>query len=116
MLEDFFEDFTKMVETSADNDLGGVTADLTDGEGFRAGIFQNKTTRVMVATSEKIAVDYTIVARKSTELGFNDVVKRNSDNALFRVTSDCKDMETPVPAEEQYWQVTVERIKPEDAQ
>lgn len=113
MLEDFFEDFTKMVETSADNDLGGSTSSLSDGEEFRAGIFQNKTSRVIVATSEKIAVDYTIVARKTTVLGFNDIVKRNGDNALFRVTSDCADMETPSVADEQYWQVTVERIKPE---
>ncbi|MBO7379940.1 MAG: hypothetical protein J6U31_09375, partial [Bacteroidales bacterium] len=41
---------------------------------------------------------YTLTVRKSLELDFHDVLKREKDGKIFRITNDSDDIKTPASA------------------
>ena len=111
-LEDFFEPFVKVERQSWPDGLGGVTGIWQDGAPFDAGISTENTTEARLAYQSGTKTVYTIVTAKTIKLTHNEHVRRLRDGRIYRITSDCRDMETPDVAEVPFWQVSAEVIAP----
>ena len=90
--------------------MGGFTPEWVDGAPFMAAIIKDNTLAARVAEKQGVTELYTITVDKGLELDFHDVIRRLSDDAIFRVTSNIDDSETPSVATFQIGQVTAERI------
>lgn len=98
-----------MDKRSVPDGLGGFTYDWVDGVEFKAAIFKDNTLETLIAEKQGFTESYTITVPKSTTLAFHDVVKRISDGAIFRVTSNTQDSEPPERATPQIITVNAER-------
>jgi hypothetical protein len=90
--------------------MGGFVPEWVDGAPFMAAIIKDNTLAARVAEKQGVTELYTITVDKGLELDFHDVIRRLSDDAIFRVTSNIDDSETPSVATFQIGQVTAERI------
>lgn len=110
-LSDFFEPFQLQNWTSKPNGLGGVTWEKTDGAQIMAGISTDSSTEAKIAERNGMKTIYTIVHRQALKLENGDIVRRKSDNRLYRITSNSEDMTTPKKSHEKYAQVTAEVVE-----
>ena len=94
--------------TQADGQ-GGFTRTWTDGAAFDAAVIKDTTTQARIAEAQGVTELYTVTVQKGLSLDFHDVFRRESDKAIFRVTSNQDDKETPARATFQIGQVTAER-------
>lgn len=90
--------------------MGGFVPEWVDGAPFMAAIVKDNTLAARVAEKQGVTELYTITVDKGLELDFHDVIRRLSDDALFRVTSNIADSETPSVATFQIGQVTAEKV------
>lgn len=98
-----------MDKKSVPDGMGGFEYQWTEGAEFQAAVVKNNTLAARVAEKQGVTEVYTITTPKTATLGFNDVIKRLSDGAIFRVTSNAKDSETPDAASFSFAQVSAER-------
>lgn len=89
--------------------LGGFTHEWQEGATFRAAIVKNSSLEARVAEKQGVTEIYTVTVNRGLTLQYHDVFRRVSDGAVFRVTSNVKDSETPNVATFQIGQVTAER-------
>lgn len=86
-----------------------------DGAEFDAAIVKDSTMQARVAEKQGVTEVYTVTVYKGMPLQFHDVFRRLSDDAIFRVTSNVVDSQTPKRASFQIGQVTAERwVLPND--
>lgn len=111
LFEEFMEDCTMLDKKTKADGLGGFKNEWTDGATFRAAVVKDNTLDAKVAEKSGVTELYTITVKKGTPLVFHDVFRRNSDGAIFRVTSNIKDSESPSAASFQIGQVSAERWK-----
>lgn len=109
LVESMMEDCTMVDKKSTPDGLGGFTNEWVDGAAFKAAIVKNNTMEAKIAQKQGVTEMYQVTVPKGTPLAFHDVFKRNSDGAVFRVTSNIKDSETPKVASFQFGQVNAER-------
>ena len=88
---------------------GGVIETWADGASFDALILKNTTTEAQIAERQGLREFYTVVVKRGIPLKYQDVFRRESDGATFRVTSNPKDSEAPDPSTIQIAKVTAER-------
>ena len=69
----------------------------------------NSTMQARTAEKQGVTEVYTITVDKGTPLEYHDVLRRDSDGAIFRVTSNITDSQTPARASFQIGQVSAER-------
>ena len=74
---------------------GGVTTVWTDGAVFKAAVRLDSSLQAQVAAAQGVTGIYTIITPRTVNLQFHDVVRRLTDNKVFRVTSDGDDKRTP---------------------
>lgn len=108
-----FENFMKpcrMIDkrTIAD-DQGGFRTEWTDGAPFQAAVIKDRELAARVAEKEGVTAVYTVTTESGTKLKYHDVFKRLSDGAVFRITTNAKDGETPEMASFAFEQVNAER-------
>lgn len=89
--------------------LGGFRYEWADGASFSAAVVKDTSVQIRPAEKAGLAEQYTVTVYKGTQLGFHDVFRRVSDGAVFRVTSNVTDSETPARASFGIGQVTAER-------
>ena len=89
--------------------MGGFSYQWTQGAQFNAAVVKNSTMQARIAEKQGVTEVYTVTVAKGVKLDFHDVFKRLSDGAVFRVTSNTYDSETPERATFQIGQVTAER-------
>lgn len=111
MLEDYFETFTRQVETPTSAPLGGKKSTWADGATFQAGISKNNSREAQIAYRSGLAAQYVIVVPDGVVLAHDERVKRSSDGRTYRITSNSGDMHTPTVAYVQYSQATAEVIE-----
>lgn len=98
LLSEAMETFVMLTKTNEPDGYGGFTSAWQEGETFQAAATYDNSTQARVAAVQGVTSLYTIVTSRAVALGFHDVVKRKSDNKVFRVTSDSKDKKTPPSA------------------
>lgn len=109
LYETMMEDCTMLDKVSEADGLGGFTSTWIDGATFKAAIVKNNTLEAAIAQKSGVTEVYTVTVNKGTPLAFHDVFKRVSDGAVFRVTSNIKDSESPNVASFAIGNVTAER-------
>lgn len=109
LYETMMESCTMQDKTTVPDGLGGFGYAWVDGATFQAAITKDSSMQARVAEKQGVTEVYTVTVQKGVTLDFHDVFKRNSDGAIFRVTSNIKDSETPGVATFQIGQVTAER-------
>lgn len=108
LLYDAFEDVVLMERTRIPDGEGGWTTTYKDGAKFQAAITLDSSLQAQVAEKQGVKGIYTITTPKSITLEFHDVVRRERDGKIFRVTTDGDDKHTPDSATFQIRQVRAE--------
>ena len=98
LIESMMEDFVFLNKVKVDDPVGGYKDDYQDGVTFKAAVIKNSTTEAQIAEKNGISEIFTIVTDKSMVLEFHDVLKRQSNGKIYRVTSDGDDKHTPSSA------------------
>ena len=98
LLDETFEAFTVVNRTIVDDGYGGVTPTWTDGITIYGAMVYDNSTQMKVAQAMGVTAAYTLTVRKSVQLDYHDIVRRQKDRKLFRITSDSDDNKTPESA------------------
>lgn len=109
-MEDFFEPMRVMNWVTQPDGGGGFVWTWEDGVPFDGGIVLNSSTQMQIAVQAGTKSIYTLTTDKQMPFETGDVVKRLSDDALFKITSDPTDVKTPALSSIKGWQVTMERV------
>ena len=110
MLIDVFKQKCVMLDkTTVPDGLGGFVYDWQTGAQFEAAIVKDSTMQAKIAEKDGVTEVYTVTVARNTPLQYHDVFKRLSDNAVYRVTSEIADSQTPSVASFQFGQVSAER-------
>lgn len=99
---------TILDRTTANDDEGGTITTYVDGATLDVAIVFDSSMQARVADKQGVSSLYTVTAPKNCGLCFHTVFRRNSDNKVFRVTSDDDDKLTPDMATFSFTQVTAE--------
>jgi hypothetical protein len=91
-----------------DDGYGGQETIWTEGATIQCAIVLNNSIQAQIAQKQGTTAYYTITTPKSVNLEYHNVLKRVSDNKIFRVTSDGDDDKTPDSAGLNMRQVTAE--------
>ena len=108
LLDEAFEAFTIINKISTDDGYGGVTTQWVDGASIKGAMVFNTSTEMMLAQAQGVTSAYTFTTRKDIVLQYHDVIRRESNGKVFRVTSDGDDRFTPASAGLNMRQVTCE--------
>ena len=92
-----------------DDPLGGYTEAWTEGATFDASITKDSSTEATIAERQGVSEIFTVVTKRSFLLNYHDVIKRISDGAIFRMTSNSKDLEAHPVSTVQIARATAER-------
>lgn len=99
LLNEYMETFAFMDKSHVSDGEGGYTITWTQSKAtFTAALRFDSSVQAKRAQAEGVRDLYTIITQKSTEIDYNDVVKRLSDGTTYRVTTNGKDKKTPASA------------------
>lgn len=110
LLESAYEDFVMLDRTTVPDGYGGFISTWSNGAEFKAAAVYDTSLEARLAGVQGVTSLYTITTSKAVTLEYHDVIKRVSDEKIFRVTSDSKDKQTPSPATLNMRQVTAEEF------
>lgn len=88
---------------------GGFHVEWSEGAAFDAAIINDQTMQARIAEKDGVTSVYTVTTKRGTVLDYHDVFKRVSDGAIFRVTSNGGDKQSPNFGTLDIAQVTAER-------
>ena len=103
------EPCTEIRRVRHDDEQGGYDYQYEDGVAFDAAIVKDRTLAARVAEKEGVTEVYTVTTPAGVGLDFHELFRRNSDGAVFRVTSSAQDSKPPKAASFSFEQVTAER-------
>ena len=109
LIDTMMEPCTMIDRRTVPDGMGGFTTQWIDGAAFEAAIVKDNTLNARVAEKEGVTEVYTVTVPQSVSLDFHDVFRRESDGAIFRVTSNIIDSKSPSVATFHIGQVTAER-------
>lgn len=108
LLDLAFETCTMLDRTTRPDGYGGIETVYVAGATFDAAIVLDSSMQARTAAVQGVTSLYTITTRKSINLQYHDVFRRESDKKVFRVTSDGDDKKTPGSASLNMRQVSAE--------
>lgn len=95
LLDDAMETFILLNKVRVPDGYGGMITRWTDGAEITGAIVFNSSAEVQIAQSMGAMGAYTLTVRKNVELDYHDVLRRTSDNKIFRITSNSDELKTP---------------------
>lgn len=98
LLSDAFEKFVVVNKNVVDDGYGGTDTKWTEGATIKGALVLDTSTTARIAEVLGSKDLYTLTVEKNLELDFHTVIKRVSDNKIFRLTSDSDDKKTPPSA------------------
>lgn len=84
-----------MVAKRTPDGSGGFNTEWQEGESIQAAIVRDSSSEAKIADAAGTVRLYTVTVSRSVRLKYHDVIKRLSDGAIFRITSDNSEMKTP---------------------
>lgn len=99
----------KMIRNEAPDPYGGHKETYTQGKPIRVFIRKDSSSEMQVAEKTGLGEFFTLVFNRRETLRQNDVIRRDSDGACFRVTSNSLDSEAPDPSSVLISKVTAEK-------
>lgn len=94
-LEDNFKACRMMDKRTSADGYGGIVVRYEPGAEFMAGIVTDSSAEARVAYQQGLKRIYTIVTPELVVLSQGDVIRREEDGLLIRVTSNGIDMRPP---------------------
>lgn len=98
LLTDAYENFTILDKATQPDGYGGVIVVYSDGATIKAAATFNSSVEALTAQAAGATSLYTITTNKAVNLQYHDVLRRERDGKIFRVTSDGDDNYTPKSA------------------
>lgn len=95
LLDEMMENCTMLDVISVSDGYGGVVRRFIDGAPFLCAVTLDTSTQARVAEKQGVNNLYTATTKKTTNLQFHNVFRRERDGKIFRVTSDGDDKHTP---------------------
>lgn len=114
LLDEAFESFIIMNKIRVDDGYGGSDVTWTEGQKINGAMVFNNSIEAKTAQAQGVSSVYTFTTRKNIVLDYHDVIKRESDGKIFRVTSDGDDLYTPKSAGLNMRQVSCEEWRLND--
>lgn len=108
LLDEYYENYTLMTKTLTPDGYGGYNTTWKESGTFKAAAVLDSSIEAEIGKVQGVTSVYTITTPKAINLDYHDVIKRNSDNATFRITSDGTDKKTPASASIDMRQVRAE--------
>jgi head-tail adaptor len=98
LLSDAMEKCVIINRLRVNDGYGGYKNEWVDGAEFQAAITLDSSTQAKLAEASGVTALYTIITGREMNLQYHDVLRRESDGKIFRVTSDGDDKKTPKSA------------------
>ena len=98
LIDSMTSECTLLDEITVTDGRGGYVRRWVDGATIMAAITIDGSTEMKIAQAQGVKAIYTITTTKAVNLQYHDVLRRESDNKIFRVTSDGDDSKTPPTA------------------
>lgn len=95
LLEDAMVSCHMLDKKTVPDGYGGYTQDYTEGVQFLAAINKENSIQSKIAEVQGVRDLYTITVKRELMLDYHDCIVRDSDNKVFRVTSNGIDNESP---------------------
>ena len=108
-IQDFEETFYRMTPTEVIDAEGGRTKSYVNGAAVSVALFCNQSLEAQKALAQGVRSIYTLNFDKSITLAYDEYIKRASDSAIFRITSNPADNETPTVTDLDRRTATAER-------
>ncbi len=110
LLDDMMEQFHIMDKVTSDDGYGGVTTEWKEGATFQGVATFDSSMQARAAEKQGVTSMYTVTTPKSVVLQYHDVIKRDRDGKVLRITSDGDDKYTPASAGLNMRQVSAEEF------
>lgn len=108
LLNNAMETLTLINVTTAEDGYGGRSTTYQDGNSFQGAVTFNSSVEALRAEAQGVRSLYTITTSRATTLSFHQILRRERDGKILRVTSDGEDLYTPASASIDMRQVTAE--------
>lgn len=108
LLLNAMENCTIMDKRTQPDGRGGVITTWEEGAEIQAAIVLDTSMQARMAEGQGVKALYTITTVKSVVLQYHDVIRREDDGKVFRITSDGDDKHTPASASLNMRQVAAE--------
>lgn len=95
LLSDAMEKCVIINRLRVNDGYGGYKTEWVDGAEFQAAITLDSSTQAKLAEASGVTALYTIITGREINLQYHDVLRRESDGKIFRITSDGDDKKTP---------------------
>ena len=97
---------------TVDDDVGSERTEWVTGASFQATATYNSSVEIIAGQAMTVKAGYTITTYKNKVLEYHEVIQRDRDGKIFRVTSDGDDRATPEAASFDLRQVDAEEYNP----
>ena len=108
LIDDFKTPCTMLERKREADGAGGFYEVWSEGVKFNAAITFNSSMEARSAEKQGVTSLYTITTDVNAKLYYHDVLRRETDGKIFRVTSDGDDVVPPKRAGFAFSQVTAE--------
>lgn len=95
LLDEAYEDFTIVNKAVIDDGYGGTKTTWTDGATIQGAMSFDSSTEMQIAKTMGVTAAYTLTVKKSIELDYHMVLRRERDSKIFRITTNSDDKKTP---------------------
>lgn len=102
------ENFIIIDKLTTNDGRGGMVTSWVDGASIKAAIVLNDSIEARRAEAQGVTGIYTITTNRLINLQYHDILRRERDGKVFRVTSDGDDKYTPASAGLNMRQVSAE--------
>ena len=95
LISSAMESFHMMDKTTTLDEYGGIKEEYKEGAKIELAPEFDASTQARIAQQEGVNVRYSFFMKKKYNIKFPDVIKRDADGQIFRITSNGKDNKTP---------------------
>jgi len=111
LLDEAMEEFTIVDRRTVADGYGGVVTQWVDGATINGAVTYDSSAEMKVAQAMGSTSAYTLTVRKNVNLDYHSVIRRNSDDKVFRVLANSDEKKTPDSAKLNMLQYPVEEWK-----
>lgn len=108
LLHEAMEKCTMIDRLTVSDGRGGYETSWIDGAEIKAAIVLDSSMESRIAEAQGVTALYTVTTEKGINLQYHDIIRREADKKVFRITSDGDDKRTPASASLNMRQVTAE--------
>lgn len=109
LLDSMMTKCTMIDKRTSSDGVFGVIEQWVDGASFDAVVIKDTSTEARLAEKQGVSEVFTVVVKKNIPLHYHDVFRRESDQAIFRITSNITDSEAPDASSVKIGKVSAER-------